>query len=30
LQEGDVLHIFVADKEIATVAATLAGSPKER
>jgi trk system potassium uptake protein TrkA len=30
LQEGDVLHIFVADKEIATVAATLARSPKER
>ncbi|MEY3684346.1 MAG: hypothetical protein RLZZ394_177 [Actinomycetota bacterium] len=30
LQEGDVLHIFVADKEIATVAATLARSPKEK
>ncbi len=30
LQEGDVLHIFVADKEISTVASTLARSPKER
>ena len=30
LQEGDVLHIFVADKEISTVASTLARSPRER
>lgn len=30
LQEGDVIHIFVADKEISTVASTLARSPKER
>ncbi len=30
LQEGDILHIFVADKEIETVAAALARSPKER
>lgn len=30
LQEGDLLHIFVADKEISTVASTLARSPKER
>jgi trk system potassium uptake protein TrkA len=30
LQEGDVLHIFVAEKEISSVATTLARSPKER